>query len=242
MSDSTPLLGGIIAAGRGDRLRTASATPKPLVQVAGRPLIEHVLHSMAAAGTSEIVVIINEESLAIRDYVSRSAWPFVIRWIVETTPSSMHSFLRVVETLTERDPAGPYLISTVDTIAPAAAYAQFAADAMRDGRAVAALALTSVIDDEKPLLVRIEGTKVMAIGDDAADSRYATAGYYVVAPAILREADAARRDGLTALRVFLKRLLDRGYPMIGIPVPPSIDVDRPLDVDAAEAFLKRVTA
>src|SRR5207248_3024828 len=96
---SEPLRGGVIAAGRGDRLRGASATLKPLVPIGGRALIEHVLASMASAGAAEIVVIINEDSLAIRDHVSRTSWPFALDWIVETTPSSMHSFLRVVETL-----------------------------------------------------------------------------------------------------------------------------------------------
>jgi len=76
------LLGGVIAAGRGDRLRGESATLKPLVPIAGRALIEHVLDSMASAGAAEVVVIINDESTAIRDHVSRRSWPFALDWIV----------------------------------------------------------------------------------------------------------------------------------------------------------------
>ena len=91
--------GGVIAAGRGDRLRGGSDLLKPLVRVGGRTLIEHVLQSMAEAGVCEVVVIINEDSLAVRDHASAIEWPFALRWIVETTASSMHSFLRVVETL-----------------------------------------------------------------------------------------------------------------------------------------------
>ncbi|HJT97017.1 MAG TPA: nucleotidyltransferase family protein, partial [Rhodanobacteraceae bacterium] len=47
----------ILAAGRGERLRPLTdATPKPLLQVGGRMLIEHHIEKLAAAGVEEIVV------------------------------------------------------------------------------------------------------------------------------------------------------------------------------------------
>jgi NDP-sugar pyrophosphorylase family protein len=235
------LRAGVIAAGRGERLRGSADLLKPLVRVGGRTLIERVLGSMAEAGAREVVVIINEDSLAVRDHVSEMAWPFALRWIVETTPSSMHSFLRVVETLAADEDNGPFLVSTVDTVAPSGAYRDFVAAATRHPNAAIALAVAPAADDEKPLFVRASGSEILAIGDAAAPAEYATAGYYAVRSAVLREADAARHDGLTALRLFLARLLARGYSMAAIPVPRSIDVDRPIDVGAAEAFVKRVS-
>lgn len=231
---------GVIAAGRGERLRAASAAPKPLVRVGGRTLIDRVLASIAETGPSEVAIIINEESLAVRDHVARTRWPFELRWIVETTPSSMHSFLRVVETLARDGDPGPFLISTVDTVAPAGAYARFVDEAERHPDTAVTLALTTAIDDEKPLLARRDGRRVVAIGAGAAGAAEATAGYYAVTSAVLAEADAARRDGLDALRKFLGRLLDRGYRVDGITMPDSIDVDRPLDVEVAERRLRQV--
>ena len=119
----------MLAAGRGERLRTQSDHLKPLVKVGGQTLIEHVLDSMAEAGASEVVVIINEDSLAVRDHVTAMKWPFALRWIVETTPTSMHSFLRLVETLAADGDEGPFLLSTVDTVAGPQTYAQFMAEA-----------------------------------------------------------------------------------------------------------------
>jgi len=47
----------ILAAGRGERLRPVTdSVPKPLVDVAGKPLIEHHLKSLANAGFREIVI------------------------------------------------------------------------------------------------------------------------------------------------------------------------------------------
>jgi NDP-sugar pyrophosphorylase family protein len=249
----------VIAAGRGDRLGRVSHTLKPLVRVGGQTLIERVLLSLAEARPAEVVIIVNETSLAVRDHVTTSRkWPFAVRWLVETTPSSMHSFLRVVETLAEDGDGGPFLISTVDTIAVPGAYGAFAA-ASREPDADVTLAVTPPTDDEKPLLVRLgpDGGTVEAIGETIrfgargeADGNlheraphswiWATAGYYAVRSSVLDEAERARRDGVGALRLFFERLLLRGYRLHAVPVAAGIDVDRPADVRAAETFLKQV--
>ena len=47
----------ILAAGRGERMRPLTDTlPKPLLPVAGKPLIEHHIERLAAAGVCELVI------------------------------------------------------------------------------------------------------------------------------------------------------------------------------------------
>jgi NDP-sugar pyrophosphorylase family protein len=238
-----PLGAGIFAAGVGARLRPAQGsaeTPKGLIQVGGRPLIAGVLAAFDEAGVAETVVIINEQSTAVRDYVDRHAPRHPVRWIVETTPSSMHSFLRVIEELARDGQEGPFLLSTVDTVVPPGTFRTFVDAAARIPRSDLVLALTTFIDDENPLRIDIrpdadDGAEVTAVGSGA----YATAGCYLVSASVLGEAAAGRAANFGALRVFFRHLFDRGYRLSGVCVGDSVDVDRPSDIAAAERLLQR---
>ena len=54
---NVPLRAMVLAAGRGERLRPITDTlPKPLVEVAGKPLIVYHLEALARAGVSDVVI------------------------------------------------------------------------------------------------------------------------------------------------------------------------------------------
>lgn len=57
MSIDTPHSAMVLAAGFGQRMRPLTATmPKPLVKVAGKPLLDHVLDRLADAGVARAIV------------------------------------------------------------------------------------------------------------------------------------------------------------------------------------------
>jgi len=67
LSGSPGLSGGIIAAGEGSRLRQAGwAVPKPMVPVAGVPLIESAIRNFVAAGITRLSIIVNEQDATAR--------------------------------------------------------------------------------------------------------------------------------------------------------------------------------
>lgn len=64
----------ILAAGRGERMRPLTDhTPKPLLEVAGMPLIGHHLKRLAAAGFREIVINISHLAEAIESRLGHGA-------------------------------------------------------------------------------------------------------------------------------------------------------------------------
>lgn len=64
----------VLAAGRGERMRPLTdTTPKPLLEVAGRPLIGHVLAALARAGIHDVVVNVSWLGGRIRDALGTGA-------------------------------------------------------------------------------------------------------------------------------------------------------------------------
>ncbi|MDU9391006.1 N-acetylmuramate alpha-1-phosphate uridylyltransferase MurU [Pseudomonas sp. zfem002] len=78
----------ILAAGKGERMRPLTLhTPKPLVPVAGVPLIEYHLRALAAAGFTEVVINHAWLGQQIEDHLGDgSRWGLSIRFSPEGEP------------------------------------------------------------------------------------------------------------------------------------------------------------
>ncbi|MGH7384969.1 MAG: nucleotidyltransferase family protein [Candidatus Rokuibacteriota bacterium] len=223
--------GAIIAAGEGSRLRADGfRVPKPLVEVAGQPLIGAVLRNFAAAGISAITIILNERERECVEWVRARFPQLEVEFIVKTTASSLESFREV----TGRGPAGPMLVSTVDAWCAAEDFARFAGQAARRPDDATVLAVTPLVSDEKPLWVTLGvGGRVEALG--RVDSGLVTAGVYRVSDRVRHLAPAGE---LGRLREYLGWLLERGEPLYGEIIETVVDVDRGLDVASAEALAR----
>lgn len=232
MSGGPILHGGILAAGAGRRLRDAGWTlPKPMVPVAGAPLIEGVIRNLTAAGIGSLAIILNARERDCADWV-RARFPDLhLRFIVKTTGSSLESFLEITRLL------GPVraLISTVDAWCPEGDFVGFVDAAGRFPPDALLLGVTPLVADERPLWVSLDGRgRVTRLGGSSGD--LVTAGLYLVPERI---ATLSPPPGLGRLRDFLAWLVDRGDPVYGAVIPTVIDVDRPEDVALAEATARR---
>jgi N-acetyl-alpha-D-muramate 1-phosphate uridylyltransferase len=76
---TAPKTAMVLAAGLGTRMRDlTTARPKPLVQVAGKPLIDHVLDRLAEAGVHTAVINVHHFAEALEAHLKNRNEPHVI--------------------------------------------------------------------------------------------------------------------------------------------------------------------
>src|SRR5512143_74514 len=216
---------GIIAAGEGSRLRSEGlAVPKPLVLVNGIPLIERLVTTYVRNGISEVVCIVNEDSLSVKAYMESRQFGIPLTFVVKSTPSSMHSLFALAPYLAgER-----FLLSTVDSIFDEhefAAYLRHAAQRDADG----ILAVTDYVDDDHPLYVRLDDRGRIQAFSKSDRSPLVTGGLYILSPRVFRETDAALAAGMSRLRNFLGHLVTSGYTLETFRFSKIVDVDHVAD-------------
>jgi D-glycero-alpha-D-manno-heptose 1-phosphate guanylyltransferase len=77
----------LLAGGRGTRLESVSGgLPKPLMQVGGRPFIEHVLDSLVGAGCGHVVIAASYKWELLRDHLGSSYKDCALGWSIESKP------------------------------------------------------------------------------------------------------------------------------------------------------------
>jgi len=156
----------IIAAGEGSRLAEEGIdVPKPLVKIHGEHLIDRLIRIFMSNEAEEIVVICNDLRPEVSEHLRRlqdkgksyeNPLP-PLRFVVKTTPSSMHSFYELSQLLDDGSDA-PFVLTTVDTIFREDEFKGYlrAFKQVLDEGDDGLMGVTDYIDDEKPLYVGCE--------------------------------------------------------------------------------------
>jgi len=230
--------GAIIAAGHGERLRAGgNALPKPLVEVAGEPLLVRQTRALMAAGAASVLAVINSETARL-SAAAAIEYPSALTLCVRDTPNSMETLFALGERLSH----GYFLLTTVDAVMAQGelerfaqgAFAMIEADPGLDG----VLGVNRWRGDHRPLFVSFDdASAIEAFGD--ARAAMVTAGVYLFSTRIFEFATAARAAGCGALREFLAYLVAHGSRLKVFEIGETIDIDEPADLAAARAMLER---
>lgn len=230
----------IIAAGDGSRLSEEGvACPKPLVDLDGRPMIRRLIDIFVGCGAESVSVIVNERMTEVRDYLEGIAdrMPCMFNMVVKSTPSSMHSFHEVSCIL----PAGDkFVLTTVDTIFRADEFAEYVRRFESDDESDGLMAVTSFVDDEKPLYVAADPVtmKIRGFYDEKRnDTAYVSGGIYGLRAAALRVLQACIDNGVGRMRNYQRALVDSGLSLKACPFSKIIDVDHVSDILTARTFI-----
>ena len=233
----------IIAAGEGSRLAQEGAKmPKPLVKVCGETLIGRLIRIFMENDATEILVICNEASTPVCDYLSglrnnRQGQSTPLRVIRKTTPSSMHSFFELSKLIGE----GPVVLTTVDTIFRPDDFAKYIAALEKalakgyDGM----MGVTDYVDDEKPLYVSVDsGNSITGFHDLCVDGcRYVSGGIYGLNTDCLKTLADCMEKGVSRMRNFQRALVVDDRRLLAFPFTKVLDIDHASDIAKAEQFL-----
>jgi len=228
----------IIAAGQGSRLvQEGVESPKPLVNLDGRPMIKRLIDIFLASGAEEISIIVNEEMTEVRDYLQSLSLPVPLHLTVKSTPSSMHSLYEVTKPWRECGEC-KFIATTVDTIFRQADFEAYARD-FENAKACGMMAVTSYIDDEKPLYVATDGNMRITAFCDAArpDTKYVSAGIYGLSEKAFQVLDHCLATGVSHMRNFQRGLLQAGIALEAYDLGKVIDVDHAGDIEKARQLI-----
>ena len=224
--------GGIIAAGLGTRFQDAGIkTPKPLIEVKGRPLLARAVDQFLCAGINSLRVIFRSSICDECGTFLEENFPgLCLDIICRDTDSSAESFLVLLSRCKARE---KILITTVDSIYRSGALRKIKECTSTGQESRLYLGVTSFIDDEKPLFVNMDGNgRILSLG--GRDGQWITSGIYCL-PAGLAAGKEAK--SYSALRDLLGEFVSMGVQTYGVGIGKVVDVDRPQDIDAAEEFL-----
>ncbi|WP_157014289.1 nucleotidyltransferase family protein [Mesorhizobium xinjiangense] len=240
MTARLPSTAMVLAAGRGLRMRPITETlPKPLVPVAGRPLIDWGLDSLAAAGVARAVVNVHHLGEQVAAHVGSRKRPEVT--VSDERDELLDSAGGIVKALPLLG-SEPFFVLNADTfwVADNGANLPALADAWDEGRMDILLMLaepgqatghtgkTDFLRDETGRLVRAAG----------AGSGSIYAGAAIVHPRIFAGATAQPHS----LNLYFDRAIAAGR-LFGLPMQGAwITVGTPDGLAAAEAAIARMEA
>lgn len=230
----------IIAAGEGSRLvQEGVPYPKPLVRLNGTPMIKRLIDIFMDCNPTSLSIIVNEQMTAVREYLEQLKLPVPLRLVVKSTPSSMHSFWEVSRGFSE----GKFCLTTVDTIFREADFRRYIEAFEADDTADGYMAVTSFIDDEKPLYIDVDDSmRITGFKDKPFDGvKYISGGVYGLTAPALKVLDDCMGRGVSRMRNYQRALIDAGLDLKAWPFEKIVDVDHAGDIATAETFINTNT-
>ena len=227
----------IIAAGEGRRLSEEGvAQPKALVCINGEPLLTRLVRIFNSCGAERIVIIVNDLNPLAEQHVRKlMAQPGGghIHLVVQTTPSSMHSFFALSQHLED----APFCLTTVDTIFKESDFRNYL-DYFAQSEVDGVMGVTDFIDDEKPLYVATnDALDITAFLDATTSCKYISGGIYGLTAPALQTLQRCMAEGQSRMRNFQRGLIADGLRLKAFPFSKILDVDHASDIEKAEAFL-----
>lgn len=174
----------VLAAGRGTRMGDITEeTPKPMLPVAGKPMLEHILDRLAAAGIREFFIAVGYRHELIENHFRN--WRLPVQFQLQEPVNGTCSAALLAKDFAGRD---PFLLTYGDILCDPAEYQNCERLIDKRVETVAALAVKAVDDPWQGAAVYEVDGRIEKIVEKppkgTSTTRWNSAGFYAFRPVV----------------------------------------------------------
>ena len=224
----------IMAGGLGTRLRPHTETcPKPMLPVAGRPMLEHIIERAKLEGFHRFILAVHYLGHMIEEYFGDgSRWQVRIDYLREQSPLGTAGAIGLLRPR----PEVPFVVTNGDVLTDIR-YSELLDFHVRHD-AMATMAVR-VHEWQHPFgVVQTRGVDIVGFEEKPVARTHINAGVYVFDPTALNELGVNEHCDMPML---FERLQAKGLRTVAYPMhEPWLDVGRPTDYEHADKALAGV--
>lgn len=218
----------IMAGGKGTRLRPyTEKCPKPMVEVAGKPMLQHIIESAKSEGITRFILSVHYLGYMIEEYFGNgSGFGVEIGYLKEDDPLGTAGALSLMELI----PDEPFLVSNGDVMTDIK-YGELLDFHVRH-KASATMAVRRHEWQHPYGVVHIQGVNIARFEEKPVFHSYINAGVYAFDPAVLT---VLQKRVHCDMPVFFDLIKSAGMQTIAYPMhEPWLDVGKPDDLNTAQ--------
>ncbi len=226
-----PLSAILMAGGKGERLRPMTlSTPKPLLEIEGKAIIDYNVEALAAVGITNITVTARYLAEQIQEHFANPVAGVNVKCVTEELPLGTIGSASLVDIPTE----GNTLVMNSDLLTTISFEELYLTH--RDSGADATIAAIPYQVSVPYAILSLDNDRVDGIAEKPSYSYYANAGIYIFRNELLRSLPTDRRTDATDL---LDEIIARGGRVSYYPIKGTwIDVGSPIDFRQAGELMR----
>lgn len=223
----------IMAGGQGTRLSPLTDNcPKPLLPLAGRPVLEHIIERAIAEGFARFTIAVHYLAHMIEaHFEDGKRWGVRIDYLREESPLGTAGAIALLDPR----PETPFVISNGDILTDIR-YGELIDFHSR--HAASATMAVRLHEWQHPFgVVHTEGVDIVGFEEKPIARNHVNAGVYVFDPTVL---EVMKRGEVCDMPTLFGRVKDRGGRTIVYPMhEPWLDLGRPADYQKADGDLSQ---